>query len=93
MLLLLSTGFILGSGITLALSYLYFKYKIFEPYKTAVTETITLSEGNFEEQGKIIKKQDAIIEEMQRYIDNRKDIIDSLGDNWGCFYYEDLGVK
>jgi len=81
MLLLLSTGFILGSGITLALSYLYFKYKIFEPYKTAVTETITLSEGNFEEQGKIINKQDKVIEEMQRYIDNRKDIIDSLGDN------------
>jgi len=58
-----------------------YKYKIFEPYKTAVTETITLSEGNFKEQGKIIKKQDKVIEEMQRYIDNRKDIIDSLGDN------------
>jgi len=56
-------------------------YKIFEPYKTVVTETITLSEGNFKEQGKIIKKQDKVIKEMQRFIDNRKDIIDSLGDN------------
>ncbi len=81
MLLLLSTGFILGSGITLALSYLYFKYKIFEPYNTAVTETITLNEGNMEEQSKIIKKQDTLIEEMQRYIDNRKDIVNSLGQN------------
>jgi len=81
MLLPYATAFILGSGITLALSYLYFKYKIFEPYKTAVTETITLSEGNFKEQGKIIKKQDKVIEEMERYIDNREDIKNSLGKN------------
>jgi len=57
------------------------KYKIFEPYNTAVTETITLNEGNMEGQSKIIKKQEAIIEEMKRYIDNRKDIVNSLGQN------------
>ena len=79
--LAISTGFILGSGITLALSYLYFKYKIFEPYSMAIMETISLSEANMEEQSKIIKKQEAIIEEMQRYIDNKKDIVNSLGQN------------
>ena len=79
--LAISTGFILGSGITLALSYLYFKYKIFQPYNSAVTETITLNEGNMEEQSKIIKKQNTLIEEMKRYIDNRKDIVNSLGQN------------
>ncbi len=79
--LAISSGFILGSGITLTLSYLYFKYKIFEPYNTAIMETISLNEANMEEQSKIIKKQEAIIEEMKRYIDNRKDIINSLGQN------------
>ena len=79
--LAISTGFILGSGITLTLSYLYFKYKIFEPYNTAIMETISLSEANMEEQSKIIKKQDRIIKEMQRHIDNRKDIVNSLGQN------------
>jgi len=42
---------------------------------------ITLSDGNFEEQGKIIKKQDKVIEETQRYIDNKEDFKDRLGDN------------
>jgi len=49
------TGILLGSGITVVLSYLYFKYKIFEPYKRTTTELINLSEGNKEEQSKIIK--------------------------------------
>jgi len=37
--------------------------------------------SDLEEQSKLIKKQDAIIEEMQRYIDNREDIKNRLGDN------------
>ncbi len=47
----------------------------------AIMETISLSEANMEAQSKIIKKQEAIIEEMQRYIDNKKDIVNSLGQN------------
>jgi len=40
MLLFLSTGFIFGSGITLAISFLYFKYNIFEPYKKTILNGI-----------------------------------------------------
>jgi len=70
----IATGFLLGSRITLALSYLYFKYKIFVPYKMTTTELINLSEGNKEEQSKIIRKQEVLIEEMKRYIDNKEDL-------------------
>jgi len=81
MLQLLSTRFIFGSGITLAISFFYFKYKIFEPYEKAVTQAMNQSQANLKEQGTIIKKQDAIIEELQSYIDNREDIKNRLGDN------------
>jgi len=76
-----ATGFILGAGITLALSYLYFKYRIFEPYKRTATELINLSEGNKKEQSKIIRKQEVLIEEMKRYIENKEDFKDGLGMN------------
>ena len=79
MLLPYATGFVLGSGITLALSYLYFKYKIFVPYKMTTTELINLSEGNKKEQSKIIRKQEVLIDEMKRYIDNKEDFKNSLG--------------
>ena len=78
MLLLYATGFILGSGITLTLTYRYFKYKIFEPYKRTAKELIILSEGNKEEQSKIIRKQEVLIEEMKRYIDNKEDFKNRL---------------
>ncbi len=90
MLLPYATGFFLGSGLTPALSYLYFKYKIFEPYKMTTTELINLSEGNKEEQSKIIGKQEVLIEEMMRYIDNKESFKDGLGMNWGYFYKQKL---
>jgi len=33
------------------------------------------------QQSKIIRKQEVLIEEMKRYIDNKEDIKNSLGDN------------
>ena len=76
-----ATGFLLGASVTLAISYLYFKYKIFEPYKRTTTELINLSERNKEEQSKIIRKQEVLIEEMKRYIDNKESFKDGLGMN------------
>ena len=58
MLIPYATGFLLGSGMTLAISFLYFKYKIYEPYKKTTTEVINLKEGNMEEQRKVIRKQE-----------------------------------
>lgn len=81
MLIPYTTGFILGSGITMALYYLYFKYKIYNPYKRTSTEVINLKEGNMEEQRKIIRKQEVLIEEMKKYISNKEDIKNSLGKN------------
>ena len=82
MLLLLSTGFILGSGITMALCYLWFKYKFFKPYEKAVTQALDQSQVNIKEQGKLIKQQDVIIEELNSLLKNRQDIKDRLSDNW-----------
>jgi len=76
-----ATAFILVASVALALSYLYFSYKIFEPYKRTAKELINLSEGNKEDQSKIIRKQEVLIEEMKRYIDNKEDFKNSLGDN------------
>lgn len=56
--LAISTGFILGSGVTMALCYLWFKYKVFKPYEKAVTQALDQSQVNIKEQGKLIKQQD-----------------------------------
>ena len=64
-----------------ARSYLYFKYKIFEPYEKAVTKALDQSQDNLEEQGKIIKNQEAMIDEMNSLLKNREDIKGRLGDN------------
>ena len=39
------------------------------------------SQANLDEQSTIIKKQDAMIEEMNSLLKNRQDIKDRLGDN------------
>jgi len=79
--LAVSAGFVLGSGITMALCYLWFKYKVFEPYEKAVTQAMNQSQHNIEEQSRVIKKQEAMIEEMHSLLKNRQDIKDRLGDN------------
>lgn len=81
MLIPYATGFILGSGITLVLYYLYFKYKIYEPYKRTSTEVINLKDGIMEEQQKVIRKQEVLIEEMKKYIANKEEVKNSLGKN------------
>ena len=43
-----------------------------------VTEVINLKQDNIKDQSKIMRKQDAIIEEMKRYIDNKEDFKNSL---------------
>ena len=80
MLLPYATGFILGSGITLGISFLYFQYKVI-PYQRSITGLLKLTKENFNNQSKIVRKQDVLIEEMKRYIDNKEDFKNSLGDN------------
>lgn len=72
--LVLSTGFILGSAVTMILSYLWLKYKVFKPYEKAVTQTMEQSQANLDEQSTIIKKQDAMIEEMNSLLKNHTGI-------------------
>ncbi len=71
----------MGSAVTLALSWFYFKYRIFKPYEKAVTQAIDQSQKNLKEQGKLIKKQDAIIGKLQQRLDEREDFKNSLGMN------------
>jgi len=80
MLLPYATGFILGSGITLGICFLYFQYKII-PYQRDINELLKLTKENFNNQSKIVKKQEILIEEMKRYIDNKEDFKNRLGDN------------
>jgi len=80
MLLPYATGFFLGAGFTLAISFLYFQYKII-PYQRDINELLKLTKENFNNQSKIVRKQDVLIEEMKRYIDNKEDFKDRLGDN------------
>jgi len=77
----------------MALCYFWFKYKVFKPYEKTVTQAFDQSQANLKEQSTVIKNQEALIDEMQSLLKNRQDIKDRLGDNWECFYYEDLGVK
>ena len=80
MLLPYATGFFLGVGMTLGISFLYFTHKII-PYQRSITSLLKLTKENFNNQSKIVRKQEELIEEMKRYIDNREDIKNSLGKN------------
>ena len=75
-----ATGFILGTGITLGISFLYFQYKII-PYQRSITSLLKLTKENFNNQSKIVRKQEVLIDEMKRYIENKEDFKDSLGSN------------
>jgi len=80
MLLPYATGFILGAGIALGISFLYFQYKII-PYQKDINDLLKLTKENFNNQSLIVRKQEILIEEMKRYIDNKEDFKDRLGDN------------
>ena len=80
MILPYATGFILGVGITLGISFLYFQYKII-PYQRSINGLINLTKENFNKQSMIVRKQEVLIEEMKRYIDNKEDFKNSLGKN------------
>jgi len=80
MLLPYATAFILGAGIALGISFLYFQYKII-PYQRDINDLLKLTKENFNNQGKIVKKQEILIDEMKRYIENKEDIKNSLGQN------------
>ncbi len=75
-----ATAFILGAGITLAISFLYFQYKII-PYQRDINELLKITKENFNNQSKIVRKKDILIEEMKRYIDNKESFKDGLGMN------------
>ena len=74
------TGFILGAGIALGISFLYFQYKII-PYQRSIAGLLKLTKENFNNQGKIVRKQEVLIDEMKRYIENKEGFKDSLGQN------------
>jgi len=57
-----------------------FKYKII-PYQRSITSLLKLTKENFSNQSLIVRKQEVLIEEMKRYIDNKEDFKNSLGDN------------
>jgi len=80
MILPYATAFILGAGIALGISFLYFQYKII-PYQRSITSLLKLTKENFNNQSLIVRKQEILIEEMKRYIDNKEDFKNSLGDN------------
>jgi len=80
MLLPYATGFFLGAAIALAISFLYFQYKII-PYQRSITSLLKLTKENFNNQSLIVRKQEVLIDEMKRYIDNKEDFKNSLGDN------------
>jgi len=80
MLLPYATGFILGTGIAFGISFLYFQYKII-PYQRSITGLLKLTKENFNNQSKIVRKQEVLIDEMKRYIENKEDFKDSLGQN------------
>ena len=80
MILPYATGFILGAGIALGISFLYFQYKII-PYQRSINDLLKLTKENFKNQSLIVRKQEVLIEEMKCYIDNKEDFKDRLGDN------------
>ena len=80
MLLPYAIGFILGAGITLGISFLYFQYRVI-PNQRSITSLLKLTKENFKNQSKIVRKQEVLIDEMKRYIENKEDIKDSLPDN------------
>lgn len=75
-----ATAFILGAGIALEISFHYFTHKSV-PYKRPNTSLLKLTSENFNNQSKIVRKQEVLIEEMKRYIDNKEDFKNSLGQN------------
>lgn len=75
-----ATGFILGAGITLGISFLYFQYKII-PYQRSITSLLKFTKENFNNQSMIVRKQEVLIEEMKRYIENKEGFKDRLPDN------------
>jgi len=80
MLLPYATGFFFGAGITIGISFLYFQYKI-TPYQKSISSLLKLTKENFQNQSLIVRKQEVLIKEMKRYIENKEDFKNSLGDN------------
>jgi len=80
MLLPYATAFILGAGIALGISFLYFQYKII-PYQRSINDLLKLTKENFNNQSLIVRKQEVLIEEMKRYFDNKEDFKNRLSSN------------
>jgi len=81
MLVPFATGILLGAMIMLAISYYYFKYKIYDPYRKSVKGYVDITQGNIKKRDSIIRKQDKLIDEMQKYVDKKEDLRNRLSDN------------